>query len=126
MAAPKGHAKFGGRVKGVPNKVTGDLRAAILHAFDKVGGAKAMTPHSAANLSPAAHAKAPTSTPVARLICVRTTMYVRNLRAVSSVADKSFFAASGPMMACAFRRLVPRRVAEAPIADFAGWIAKAL
>jgi len=38
MAAPKGHAKYGGRVKGVPNKVTVSLREAIMHAFDTVGG----------------------------------------------------------------------------------------
>lgn len=34
----KGTPKTGGRVKGVPNKVTASLRDAILHAFDKVGG----------------------------------------------------------------------------------------
>ena len=33
-----GHAKAGGRQKGTPNKVTADLREAIMHAFDKVGG----------------------------------------------------------------------------------------
>jgi hypothetical protein len=30
--------KTGGRQKGTPNKVTADVRAAILAAFDKVGG----------------------------------------------------------------------------------------
>jgi len=34
----KGSPKTGGRVRGVPNKVTVDLRGAILHAFDTVGG----------------------------------------------------------------------------------------
>lgn len=29
MAAPKGHAKYGGRKKGTPNKVTEDLRQKI-------------------------------------------------------------------------------------------------
>lgn len=47
MAAPKGHAKYGGRTKGTPNKVTEDLRQKIneivgkeipyvLEAFKKV------------------------------------------------------------------------------------------
>lgn len=30
--------KTGGRKKGTPNKLTGDIKQAILHAFDKVGG----------------------------------------------------------------------------------------
>jgi hypothetical protein len=38
MAAHKGHARAGGRVKGTPNHITKDLREAIMHAFDKVGG----------------------------------------------------------------------------------------
>lgn len=39
---PRGAAAFGpgpGRPKGVPNKATKALKDAILHAFDKVGGA---------------------------------------------------------------------------------------
>jgi hypothetical protein len=38
MAAHKGHKKAGGRAPGVVNKVTADLRHAIMHAFDTVGG----------------------------------------------------------------------------------------
>lgn len=34
MAAPKNHAKAGGRKKGVPNKVTGDLRAKMKSIID--------------------------------------------------------------------------------------------
>lgn len=34
----KGRPKIGGRVKGTPNKITADLREAILHAFEAVGG----------------------------------------------------------------------------------------
>jgi len=30
--------KTGGRKKGTPNKITGAVKQAILHAFDKVGG----------------------------------------------------------------------------------------
>jgi hypothetical protein len=30
--------KFGGRVKGTPNKLTRDLKEAIMNAFEKVGG----------------------------------------------------------------------------------------
>jgi len=40
MAAPKGHPRYGGRKKGTPNKLTADVRAAIMQAFDAVGGAK--------------------------------------------------------------------------------------
>jgi len=32
--------KFGGRVKGTPNKITQDLKAMILGALDKAGGQK--------------------------------------------------------------------------------------
>lgn len=35
----KGH-KTGGRIKGVPNKLTGDVRSAIHQAFVKLGGVK--------------------------------------------------------------------------------------
>lgn len=37
MPVPKG-VRIGGRAKGTPNKVTADLRGAILGALDKVGG----------------------------------------------------------------------------------------
>ncbi len=33
-----GHAKKGGRKPGVPNKLTGDIKAMILAALDKAGG----------------------------------------------------------------------------------------
>ena len=38
MAKPKGAPKTGGRKKGVPNKVTADVRHAINEAFDRAGG----------------------------------------------------------------------------------------
>ena len=38
MARPKGLPKVGGRQKGTPNKITADLKAAILGAFDEAGG----------------------------------------------------------------------------------------
>lgn len=38
MAKPKGSPKTGGRQKGTPNKLTGDVKAAIAAAFDEVGG----------------------------------------------------------------------------------------
>lgn len=37
MPVPKG-VRIGGRAKGTPNKVTADLKGAILGALDKVGG----------------------------------------------------------------------------------------
>jgi len=38
MARPKGQPKLGGRQKGTPNKVTGELRQMILKALDNCGG----------------------------------------------------------------------------------------
>ena len=38
MAILKGSAKTGGRQKGVPNKVTADLKTAIMGAFEAKGG----------------------------------------------------------------------------------------
>jgi hypothetical protein len=35
---PKPGCKVGGRKKGTPNKITGDLKAMILGALDKAGG----------------------------------------------------------------------------------------
>jgi hypothetical protein len=35
---PKGYPKTGGRPKGAPNKITSDLRAAILMAAEAAGG----------------------------------------------------------------------------------------
>lgn len=40
MAAPKGHKRYGGRKKGVPNKMTGDLRQMISNALVAAGGEK--------------------------------------------------------------------------------------
>ena len=40
MAAPKNHAKAGGRQKGVPNKTTTALKEAILAAAEAAGGSK--------------------------------------------------------------------------------------
>jgi hypothetical protein len=36
--APPGHAKMGGRAPGTPNRITTDLREAIMNAFTTVGG----------------------------------------------------------------------------------------
>lgn len=38
MAKAKGSPKTGGRQKGTPNKVTGDVKSAIAAAFNEVGG----------------------------------------------------------------------------------------
>ena len=38
MAKPKGSPKTGGRQKGAPNKVTADLKTAIMGAFEAKGG----------------------------------------------------------------------------------------
>lgn len=38
MAAHKGHKKAGGRQKGTPNKSTASVKAALVEAFDKLGG----------------------------------------------------------------------------------------
>jgi hypothetical protein len=38
MAKPKGAPKSGGRKKGVPNKLTTDVRKAIFDAFEGAGG----------------------------------------------------------------------------------------
>ena len=38
MARPKGQPKIGGRQKGTPNKVTGELRQMILNCLDNCGG----------------------------------------------------------------------------------------
>ena len=40
MAKAKGAEKTGGRKKGVPNKITADLKGMILSALDDVGGQK--------------------------------------------------------------------------------------
>lgn len=34
----KGHVKLGGRRKGQPNKITGDVKKAIQFAFEEIGG----------------------------------------------------------------------------------------
>jgi len=46
---PKGYAKTGGRQKGSLNRLTVDVKAAILEAFDKAGGAKYLRKQAAAN-----------------------------------------------------------------------------
>ena len=38
MAAPKGTRPPGGSRKGIPNKITADVRAMVLAALDRVGG----------------------------------------------------------------------------------------
>lgn len=38
MAKPKGSPKTGGRQKGTPNKITGDLRSMVLGALEGAGG----------------------------------------------------------------------------------------
>jgi len=40
MAAPKGHRRYGGRKKGTPNKITGELREMVLTALSNKGGVK--------------------------------------------------------------------------------------
>lgn len=47
--------KTGGRTKGVPNKLTGDLRAAIQQAFERAGGVVYLT--TVAQESPAVFCK---------------------------------------------------------------------
>lgn len=37
-AFKKGHPKLGGRKKGTPNKITTDLKQAIVNALDRAGG----------------------------------------------------------------------------------------
>lgn len=39
MAAPKGHARWGGRKKGAPNKLNADVKGMILTALNGAGGA---------------------------------------------------------------------------------------
>jgi hypothetical protein len=38
MAAPKGHKRYGGRKKGTPNKIAGELREMVLTALNEAGG----------------------------------------------------------------------------------------
>lgn len=40
MAAPKGHARYGGRKKGTPNKQTAAVKDMVLTALSDVGGVK--------------------------------------------------------------------------------------
>ena len=49
MAAPKNHAKAGGRKKGVPNKLTSDVKAMILAALNKAGGEDYLLEQAATN-----------------------------------------------------------------------------
>jgi hypothetical protein len=41
--------KTGGRVKGVPNKLTGDIKAMIVEAFKKAGGVEYLVKQSQVN-----------------------------------------------------------------------------
>ena len=49
MAAPKNHAKAGGRKPGVPNKLNGHVKEMILAALDKAGGVNYLVAQSEAN-----------------------------------------------------------------------------
>lgn len=49
MGAPKGHVKYGGRKKGVPNKLSGDVRAMVLSALDRAGGEDYLATQAAEN-----------------------------------------------------------------------------
>ena len=49
MAKAKGTEKTGGRKKGVPNKITADLKGMILSALDDVGGKKYMVEQAKEN-----------------------------------------------------------------------------
>ena len=49
MAKAKGTEKTGGRKKGVPNKITADLKCMILSALDDVGGKKYMVEQAKEN-----------------------------------------------------------------------------
>ena len=40
MGAPKGHPRWGGRVKGTPNKADRDVKEMVLTALSMVGGAQ--------------------------------------------------------------------------------------
>ena len=46
---PKGIEKTGGRQKGVPNKLSGDVKAMILQALDNAGGADYLTLQASEN-----------------------------------------------------------------------------
>lgn len=42
MAAPKGHPRYGGRQKGVPNKLSASVKASLQAVFAARGGDKAL------------------------------------------------------------------------------------
>src|SRR4051812_47683654 len=42
MPARKGHVKAGGRKRGTPNKATAAVKAALVEAFDQLGGVSAL------------------------------------------------------------------------------------
>lgn len=52
MPARKGQPKVAGRVKGTPNKLTSDVKAMILAALDKAGGAEYLYRQSRDNPGP--------------------------------------------------------------------------
>lgn len=43
MAAPKGHARYGGRKKGTPNKLSLSVKESVLATFKNLGGVDHMT-----------------------------------------------------------------------------------
>ena len=49
MAAPKGSPKYGGRQKGTPNKVTKEVKEAIIEAFERAGGVEYLSRVAATN-----------------------------------------------------------------------------
>jgi hypothetical protein len=49
MARLPGTTKTGGRVAGTPNKISGDLRAAIIESFEMAGGAEYLLKQSQEN-----------------------------------------------------------------------------
>ncbi len=52
MSRPKGLPKTGGREKGTLNRTTGDVKAMILAALDKAGGAEYLLQQAKANPGP--------------------------------------------------------------------------
>ena len=49
MAKAKGSPKTGGRKKGTPNKINGDVKGMVLAALDKAGGPDYLLAQSEAN-----------------------------------------------------------------------------
>lgn len=49
MAAPKGTCPSGGSRKGIPNRITADVRAMVLAALEQAGGQKYLVQQAGAN-----------------------------------------------------------------------------